>query len=190
MIDLTDKVTVEKLVSSASKGDRKSQQQLHQMFYGKMLSACMRYTDDIDDAKDILQDGFLKVFNNLKLFENKGSLEGWVRRIIVNTAIDSIRKNKELFVELNDDRTLIIDDHDEDLEMQQYQHLQAETIIGLIQKLSPVYKTVFNLYVIENYSHKEIAEQLNISIGTSKSNLAKAKMNLKKLFENHTQNER
>lgn len=185
MIDLSDKIAVEHLVRLAIKGDRKSQQQIFQLFYGKMLAATMRYAADEDEAKDILQDGFIKVFANLIFFENKGSLEGWVRRIITNTAIDSVRKKKDFHVQLDEERTLIIDNHEEDVELERYNNIKVEVIMKLIQKLSPVYKLVFNMYVFENYSHKEIAEELNINIGTSKSNLAKAKMNLKKLFDNY-----
>lgn len=185
MIDLSDKIAVEHLVALAIKLDRKSQQQIFQLFYGKMLAVTMRYAKDEDNAKDILQDGFIKVFANLKFFENKGSLEGWIRRIITNTAIDEVRKNKDFYTTLDEERTLIIDDHEEEAETEHYNHIKVDVIIKLIQKLSPVYKTVFNMYVFENYSHKEIAETLGINIGTSKSNLAKAKMNLKKLFDNY-----
>ena len=147
----------------------------------------MRYADNREEAKDILHDGFIKVFANLKYFEFKGSLEGWVKRIITNTAIDNVRKKKNFLVELDENRNYdeIADDHNENEEYEQFNHIKVEIIMQLIQKLSPMYRAVFNLYIFEEFTHKEIAEQLNINIGTSKSNFAKAKRNLIKLFENH-----
>lgn len=183
-MDLTDKATVTRLIEACVRGDRKSQQFLYQTFYGKMLGVCIRYAPDRDEAKDMLHDGFIKVFERLKSFENKGSLEGWIRRIIVNNAIDQIRKKRDFVQSLNESGfENIMDDWDENFEMQENMRIKADKIIELIQKLSPAYRTVFNMYVIENYSHKEIAEELEISIGASKSNLAKAKMKLRALFE-------
>ncbi|MEI7595191.1 MAG: RNA polymerase sigma factor [Bacteroidota bacterium] len=185
-MNLTDKETAGKLIKSCQNGDKRGQQKLYQSFYGKMLNVCFRYAEDMDEAKDILQEGFIKVFASLNGFENKGSLEGWIRKIIVHTAIDYVRKKREVFVDITDysvqNEVSIADTSDE---LSDYAKLRAEIILNLIQKLSPAYKTVFNLYVIEEYSHKEIAELLNISEGTSKSNYAKAKLNLKKLFDDH-----
>jgi len=188
MIDLSDIGKIKKLVESCIKGERKSQQIFYQAFYGRMLVVCMRYSDNREEAKDILHDGFIKVFASLKDFEFKGSLEGWVKRIVTNTAIDALRKKRNFFVELEDNRNYdnISDDFHENEEYEQFVQIKVEVIMQLIQKLSPVYKTVFNLYVFEELSHKEIAEQLNINIGTSKSNFAKAKRNLIKLFEDYT----
>ena len=188
MKDLSDVGNIEQLVEACIRKDRLSQQKLYKTFYGKMLTVCMRYADNREEAKDILHDGFIKVFANLKNFEFKGSLEGWVKRIITNTAIDNVRKKKNFILELDENRNYegIADDYNENQEYEQFNHLKVEIILQLIQKLSPMYRTVFNLYVFEELSHKEIAEQLNINIGTSKSNYAKAKRNLIKLFENHS----
>lgn len=186
-MNLHDKKEVGVLVASCLKGDRNSQQKFFKCFYGKMLAVCMRYADDYDDAKDIVQEGFIKVFANLKSFENQGSLEGWVRRIVVNTAIDCVRKKHFLTVDIEDSPEALKSDavHEQEQEDEAYAQMKAEIVMKLIQKLSPMYKAVFNLYVLENYSHKEISDELGISIGTSKSNLAKAKMNLKKLFDQY-----
>ncbi len=148
----------------------------------------MRYADNREEAKDILHDGFIKVFANLKEFEFKGSLEGWVKRIVTNTAIDTIRKKKNFFVELDENRNYdtMIEDYQSNADFEQFTKIKVDTIMQLIQKLSPMYRTVFNLFVFEEMTHKEIAEQLNINIGTSKSNFAKARKNLIKLFEEHT----
>lgn len=188
MIDLSDIGNVNKLIKGCIESDRKSQQTFYKAFYGKMLSVCMRYADNREEAKDMLHDGFIKVFASLNDFEFKGSLEGWIRKIVTNTAIDTVRKKKNFIVELEENRNYdhFFDDNLETKEQQEFVTLKAETMMLLIQKLSPMYRTVFNLYVFEDLSHKEIAEQLNINIGTSKSNYAKAKKNLIKLFEDYT----
>lgn len=185
-MNYSDKEIAGKLITSCVKGDKKSQQKLFQAFYGKMLNVCFRYADDLDEAKDMLQEGFIKVFANLEGFENKGSLEGWIRRIIVNTAIDYVRKKKDVFINID---TASIQDQitekNSDSELSEYSKMRVDIIMKLIQKLSPAYRTVFNLYAIEEYSHKEIASKLNISEGTSKSNYAKAKVNLKTMFDDY-----
>jgi RNA polymerase sigma-70 factor (ECF subfamily) len=188
MIDLSDIGKVKKLIESCLKGERESQQKFYQAFYGRMLVICMRYAGNREEAKDVLHDGFIKVFASLKDFEFKGSLDGWVKRIVTNTAIDAVRKKKNFLVELEENKNYdnITDDFQENQEYEQFVQLKVEVIMKLIQKLSPMYRTVFNLYVFEEFSHKEIAEQLNINIGTSKSNFAKAKRNLIKLFEDYT----
>ncbi len=143
----------------------------------------MRYISDRDSAQEVVQESFIKIFEKLSSYDKKGSLEGWLRRIVVNTAIDSIRKSKKDPFRTDNDNDFKLGavnpmEEQEDIDLF---HLKAEIAMEAIQELSPAYKTVFNLYVIENYSHKEIADKLNISEGTSKSNLAKAKMNLMKL---------
>ncbi len=146
----------------------------------------MRYASDSDQAKDMLQDGFIKVFNGLNKFDHKGSLEGWIRRIMVNTAIDRIRKEKRSLVlsrseEMLDEGIELSDEGIGEFEEETIE-LNMTHVVEAMQQLSPAYQTVFNLYVMENMTHKEIAERLGISEGTSKSNLSKAKMNLKKLL--------
>jgi len=153
-----------------------------------MLVVCMRYADNREEAKDMLHDGLIKVFAYLKDFEFKGSLEGWVKKIVTNTAIDTVRKKRNFIVELEENKNYdnIIFNDSENENQEQFAQMRAEVLMKLIQQLSPVYRTVFNLFVFEELSHKEIAEQLNINIGTSKSNYAKAKKNLIKLFEDYT----
>lgn len=143
----------------------------------------MRYARNKEEAYDILQEGFIKVFKKIKNFEKKGSLEGWIRRIMANTAIDHIRKKKDFYLSSDElyEMDNLADESNIDLEMEDFANMKAEIIIAFIQKLSPAYRTVFNMYVIENMTHQEIAEYLNISVGTSKSNLAKAKMKLKEM---------
>jgi RNA polymerase sigma-70 factor (ECF subfamily) len=155
------------------------------MFYGKMMSICRRYTRNEDQAKDILQDAFIKVFSKVAKFNFEGSFEGWVRRIVVNTAIDFTRKAKNDYLLMNENQS--IEDFENDLlEIEEEEFnipLNVGDVINGMNKLSNAYRTVFNLYVFENYSHQEIADALGISVGTSKSNLAKARANLKKLLK-------
>lgn len=145
------------------------------MFADKMFGVCMRYANDADEAKDILQDGFVKVFTNLHKFNNTGSLEGWIRRIIINTALERFRDKNYLFA-VNMEAGYEKGDKEYDHILSE---LSANDLLKLIQELSPQYRTVFNLYAIEGYSHKEISEKLNIKEGTSKSNLSRAREILK-----------
>jgi RNA polymerase sigma-70 factor (ECF subfamily) len=172
------------VIKGCVRNDRACQKALFERFYSKMMGVCMRYAKNRDQAKDMCQEGFLKVFNGIKSFAGKGSLEGWVRRIMVNTSIDHLRRNKHDYLIVGtvyangENRTIdIADDSDDDTILSQ---INEQEILKAVQKLSPAYRTVFNLFVIEEYSHKEIAEMLDISEGTSKSNLAKAKYNLRK----------
>jgi RNA polymerase sigma-70 factor (ECF subfamily) len=172
------------IVEGCIANNRKCQEQLFKLFYGKMLSVCIRYIPDRDSAQEVLQEGFIKVFDKIGAFDHKGSLEGWIRRIVVNTAIDHIRKSKKdpFRTDQDDDFKLGASDPMVEMEELQLLELKAELAMEAIHQLSPAYRTVFSLYVLEDYSHKEIAEKLGISEGTSKSNLAKAKMNLQRIL--------
>jgi len=172
----------ELIIQGCIKGDRRCQQSLYEHFYGKMMVVCMRYAKDNDEALDMFQEAFIKVFNNLQNYSSKGSFEGWVRRIMVNTSIDHIRKNKKhnQMVELEDLHGSLQVEEDESDDI--LDNVNFQDMLLLVQQLSPAYKSVFNLYVVDGYTHKEIGELLDISIGTSKSNLAKAKINLRKLL--------
>ena len=183
-MDISKPEDVKTIVDGCARGDRDSQQLLYKATYGKMLGVCMRYAKDSDEAKDFLHDGFIKVFEKIKYFKHTGSIEGWIRRIIVNNTIDCIRKQNKMKFNTNSDHTILnlTDNSTDDLEKLGKINIDAARIIELIQELSPAYKTVFNLYVIEEYTHKEIAEMLNVSIGTSKSNLAKAKGKIRNLY--------
>lgn len=181
-MDREDQDKLERLVNECVKGNRQAQKELYKMYYGKMMSVCYRYANNTDEAKDVLQDGFIKVFQHLKSYNFKGSLEGWVRRIIVNTAIDCYRKNKGVYFVEDEDNYILDANYSESAESI-YSNFGVEVIMEAIQELTPVYRTVFNLYVLEGYSHKEIADELEINEGTSKSNLAKAKRNLRQILE-------
>ena len=177
-----EQAELEEIVRGCKKKHRMSQQKVYEMYYGKMLPLCRRYAKNSDEAKDILQNGFIKVFEKIDKYDFNGSFGGWVRRLIVNTAIDHYRKHKKEF--LIDDNSRIEDSDKwyEEEETSKYEGINSEDITLAIDKLSPAYKLVFNLYILEGYSHQEIADELEISVGTSKSNLAKAKANVKKIL--------
>ena len=187
---MENKEHLTKLIDGCLRNKRRAQEELFRLYYGKMLGVCMRYANDRDSAEEILQEGFIKIFDKLDVFDYKGSFEGWMRRIMANTAIDRIRKRK---------KDPFLTDNDEDFKLgganpmvekeeDEFLGLKAELALEAINELSPAYKAVFNLYVIEEYTHKEIAEILGISEGTSKSNLAKAKMNLRTILKERFMN--
>ena len=143
----------------------------------------MRYVKDQDEAKDLLQEGFIKVFGHISDFEKSGTLEGWIRRIMVNTSIDFYRKNKKNILKVDSDYLETkVENIEDEKDANEYNNLQPKDIMDAVQKLTPVYRTIFNMYVVDGYTHKQIAEQLGINEGTSKSNYFKAKANIRKLL--------
>jgi RNA polymerase sigma-70 factor (ECF subfamily) len=172
------------LIRGCINKDRKMQEMLYHRFSSKMYAVCLRYCKDSEDAQDLLQDGFIKIFKNLEKFRGEGSFEGWIRRIFVNTSIEHFRKSVKNYT-VTDAQEIVI----EDPSWNALEHLAEKDIIKMIQELSPGYRQVFNMYVIESYSHKNIGDILGINEGTSKSQLARAKGILKKMVEeklNHT----
>jgi RNA polymerase sigma-70 factor (ECF subfamily) len=163
------------LIKGSIAGDPRMQEALYNRYAPRMYAVCLRYAGNNDDAQDLLQEGFIKVFRNLERFRHEGSFEGWLRRVFVNTSIEHYRRK----VHLNS-----ISDQEEkgieDASVSVLDQLAERDIVQLVQELSPGYRAVFNLYVIEGYSHREIAEMLQISEGTSKSQLARAKSILQK----------
>ncbi|MBL4587106.1 MAG: sigma-70 family RNA polymerase sigma factor [Flavobacteriales bacterium] len=174
------------LISGCLDNNRKCQQRIYEQFYGKMLGVCMRYANDLDSGKDLVQEGFIKLFANLHNYKSDGSFEGWVRRIFVNNAIDSFRRKKHRDIVPENDYQLmnLADETDEHAFLDEEEEtIKPKDVIAAMQRLSPAYQMVFNLYVMENYSHQEIADELGISVGTSKSNLAKSRMNMRKILQ-------
>lgn len=163
--------------------DRKMQEMLYHRFSPKMYAVCLRYSKNADDAQDLLQEGFIKVYKNLEKFRGEGSFEGWVRRIFVNTSIEHFRRNVN-----NQSLTETQEVTIEDKEWNALDTLAEKDIISMVQELSPGYRQVFNMYVIEGYSHRDIGEILGISEGTSKSQLARAKGILQKMVETRLKN--
>lgn len=168
------------LIQGCLKDDRRMQEELYQRFSPRMYAVCLRYAGNADEAQDVLQDGFIKIFKKMDSFRGEGSFEGWMRRVFVNTAIEHFRRKRYLMpVTEKEENTLegkytsVLDD------------LGAKDILALVQELSPGYRTVFNMYVVEGYTHREIADMLGISEGTSKSQLSRAKVILQDMVRNH-----
>ena len=176
-MSLNPNYTESEIIQGCMRGDRKFQQVLYNNFAGKMFSVCLRYANEYNSAQDLLQEGFVKVFKNIDKFRSEGAFEGWVRRIFVNTAIEHYRKHVNLYA-LHDTEIKSFEYYEENA----LETLKHEDILKMIQSLSDGYRTVFNLYVIEGYSHKEIGEMMNISEGTSKSQLARARYLLQKMI--------
>ena len=163
------------IINGCVKGDRAAQDNLYKMFASLMFGVCIRYCSDRNEAKDVMQEGFIKVYTNIKNFRKQGSLEGWIKRIIVNTALDNFKKKQKLYNHTNiDDINELSIENDEESEPQDDDFSEKE-LLAMIQKLPDGYRMVFNLYAIEDYSHKQIAEMLKISESTSKTQLFKAR---------------
>lgn len=167
------------LLEGCKKNDRESQRLLYQHYYAYAISICIRYCRSIEEAKEILNDGFMKVFQKIDQHETELSFKAWLRRIMIHTAIDYYRKESKHYYhsDVSENKNI------ESASGNALDELSHSELIAMIQQLSPAYRAVFNLHVIDGYTHEEIAEILNISTGTSKSNLAKARENLRKGIE-------
>jgi RNA polymerase sigma-70 factor (ECF subfamily) len=172
-------MTEENLIKECASGNVLAQKAFYEKFAGKMMGVCLRYARNSDEAEDVLQDAFIKIFNKIPEYVKKGSLEGWIRRIVVNTALDSYRKNKK------HQKDVEASSVDYLLEQKSYivEELNAQDLLVIINNLPEGYRMVFNLFAIEGYSHKEIAEQLGITESTSKSQYSRAKKVLRDILE-------
>ena len=159
------------LITGCIEGNRRMQEILYNRFSSKMYGVCLRYASNAAEAEDILQEGFIKIFKKIDTFRSEGSFEGWVRRIFVNTAIEHFRRRKYLTPVTEKEENTI-----EGKYISVLDELAEQDILNLVQELSPGYRTVFNMYVVEGYTHKEIGDILGISEGTSKSQLSRAKV--------------
>lgn len=159
--------------------ERQAQNLLFNKYSRKMMSVCFRYSRNIEDAEEVLNEGFRRVFDKINTFNATGSLEGWIRKVIVNVAIAKYKEGSKLYKHVDIDSIQLNDHSSNDV----YSELNAKELIMQIQKLPPAYQMVFNLYVFEGLKHREIAEQLGISEGTSKSNLSQARAWLKRRIE-------
>ena len=172
-------MTDEQLIDGCKARNPLAQRNLYDKYSRKMMAVCMRYADSKEEAQDILQDGFVKVFEKISTFQGQGSFDGWVRRIFVNTALDNIRKNREnRLLAYIDDVGYAIDSGtsvDGDI--------NAEELMAILQKIPTGYRVVFNMFAIEGYSHKEIADQLGVSESTSKTQFLRAKAFLIKVLQ-------
>jgi len=166
-----------KLLDSCQKGNRRSQDELYKLYYAYSMSICLRYSKTREEAIEIINDGFLKIFTKLDKYTKGLSFKGWLRRVMVNSAIDYFRKNEKHY------QTVDISYAKEESNVATIvDQLSEQEILSAIQELPPSYRTVFNLFVIEGFKHHEIAVKLEISEGTSKSNLSFARAKLKKIL--------
>ena len=171
-------ITDSDLIHGCLEGNRRMQEELYRRFSPRMYAVCLRYAGNAEEAEDILQEGFIKIFKKLDSFRSEGSFEGWVRRIFVNTAIEHFRRKKYLQPVTEKEENTIEGKYFSVLD-----ELAEKDILALVQELSPGYRTVFNMYVVEGYTHKEIADMLGISEGTSKSQLSRAKVILQSMVK-------
>ncbi|WP_339609205.1 RNA polymerase sigma factor [uncultured Planktosalinus sp.] len=169
-------MALEELIEKCKNEDRKAQGELYTMFSNKLYAVCLKYSRNTEEAQDNLQDAFLTIFKSIGQYKFKGSFEGWIKRIAVNTVLQKYRK--ERFFEIVNEEQL----EEPEVEIDE-QHVSLDFLLRLIQELPDRYRMVFNLYVLDDYSHQEVAEMLGITVGTSKSNLARARMILKNKIE-------
>ncbi|MTE27255.1 RNA polymerase sigma factor [Winogradskyella ouciana] len=175
-------MSLDRLIKNCIKQDAQAQSQLYKQYASKLFSLCLKYSKNYAEAEDNLHDAFITVFSKIDQYNNKGSFEGWLKRIAINTSLQSYRDNVGVYDIVNEgnieDVTVDIDDEE----------LNIDFLLKIIQELPDRYRLVFNLYVLDGYSHVEISELINISTGTSKSNLARARLILKEKIENYKSN--
>ncbi len=169
-------MTLQQLIEECKRHDAKAQESLYRQYSRVLFGICLKYSPNRAEAEDSLQDAFITIFNRIEQYQGKGSFEGWMKRITVNTVLQKYRK-KKVFDISNEGQ---LEDAEVEVETTQ---VPLDFLLKIIQELPDRYRLVFNLYVLDGYSHKEIAEMLEISDGTSKSNLARARMILKKKVE-------
>jgi RNA polymerase sigma-70 factor (ECF subfamily) len=167
---------LKKLINDCKNNNRKAQEQLYRLYSGKLFAVCLKYSRNYAEAQDNLQDGFLIIFQKIGQYSFKGSFDGWLKRVMINNVLQQYRQQTFLSL-VNED---IAEDYEIELDDDE---ISLDYLLKIIQELPDRYRLVFNLYVIDGYSHAEIAEMLNINIGTSKSNLARGRMILKEKIE-------
>ena len=171
-------MSLNQLIENCKIDDTKAQSELYKLFSSKLFAICLKYSRNYAEAEDNLQDAFLTIFKKIEQYKNKGSFEGWLKRIAINTALQRYR-NEKVFDIINENTIEEVEiEIDED-------SISIDYLLQIIQELPDRYRLVFNLYVLDGYSHKEIANMLNINIGTSKSNLARARQILKQTIEDY-----
>lgn len=171
-------MSLEQLIERCKKNDAQAQSQLYKLYASKLFSICLKYSRNYVEAEDNLQDAYITIFKKIHTFKNRGSVEGWMKRITINTALQRYR-SAGVFDIINEEQ---IEDVRVDIDEEE---LSIDFLLNIIQELPDRYRLVFNLYALDDYSHKEIAEMLDISTGTSKSNLARARMILKSKIESY-----
>jgi RNA polymerase sigma factor (sigma-70 family) len=171
-------LSLKKLIKQCADNDRKAQEEIYQLFSGKLFSICLKYSKNKQEAQDNFQDGFVTIFEKIGQFKFNGSFEGWMKRVMINTVLLKYRNKTVLNIVTEDIPDEVIVDIDDD-------EISLDFLLNLIQSLPDRYRMVFNLYVLDGHSHKEISKMLQIAEGTSKSNLARARAILKQKIEFH-----
>ena len=174
---------LERLIEKCIKQDAQAQSQLYKQYASKLFSLCLKYSKNYAEAEDNLHDAFITVFSKIDQYNNKGSFEGWLKRIAINTSLQRYRENVGVFDIINEENIPDVEVSIDD------ESLSLDFLLKIIQELPDRYRLVFNLYVLDGYSHVEISELINISTGTSKSNLARARLILKEKIEDYKSNE-
>lgn len=172
----------EQIITGCRNQERIAQKKLYEKYFGKMMAITRRYFKNHDDAIEVVNTGFLKIFTSFAKYKGTGSLEGWITRVIINTAIDQIRANKHYT------DTIVLEEkfetkYNKQVENFDNENIDVEKLYRMIDKLPPMSKTVFNLYAIDGYSHKEISDKLNISVGTSKWHVSFARQHLREMLD-------
>lgn len=169
------------IIAGCKEGKRECQQILYERYASCVYGVCLRYSKDDDEAQDLLHDGFIRIFSTIESYQGKGSFEGWMKRIFINMALEKIRKDKKQIQSSEDIENIkeVVEDTTDD----SFGGIKEQDLMLMIQELPKGYRTVFNLYAIEDYQHKEIAEMLNISEGTSRSQYIRARQLLQKKVE-------
>jgi len=170
-------VVLKELIFECKKNNRKAQKELYDRFSNNLFASCLKYAPNYEEAQDILQDTFIVIFNKIKQFKDDGSFEGWCRRIAVNTALQRYRK-KKVFNLVNEDQIKDIGEE----EIEEIDDIDLNSLLAMVQQLPERYRMVFSMYVLDGYSHKDIAAMMEITEGTSKSNLARARQHLKEMI--------
>lgn len=167
---------LEELIHKCKKGDRKAQEQLYKNYAGVLYGICLKYSRNKTEAEDNLHDSFMTIYDKIGQYKSKGSFEGWMKRITINTVLQKYRREEYLNV--------VHDNIEDEVNLENvYDDISLQTLLKYIQELPNKYRATFNLYVLDGYTHKEIGELLGTSVGTSKSNLARARMLLKEKIE-------
>lgn len=171
-------MSLKKLIKNCKKKDRNAQSEIYQLYAGKLFGLCLKYSRNYQEAQDNLQNGFITIFDKIDQYKFKGSFEGWIKRIIINTALQTYREKSVL--------NLITEEIPEEKEeLVEEENISLDFLLQIIQELPNKYRLSFNLYVLDDYSHREIAGLLDISEGTSKSNLSRARAILRRKIELH-----
>jgi RNA polymerase sigma-70 factor (ECF subfamily) len=178
-------IDIEQIVAECKKGNRQAQKRLYEEFAPQLFAVCLRYCKNRMEAEDLLHEGFIKIFEKIGQFRGEGTINAWLRRVMVNTVLDELRsKQKVLYIDDTSKIAINIADEEEEIENEnELYEIDINQVFDCVNQMPQQYKLVFNLYVVEKYSHEKIAAELGITTSTSKSNLSRARKWLKNRLE-------